>query len=57
VTTKTKARMCQGKVRHDAKQAAKDAMWAYVREFSARPSRLNVYPCPHCTGWHWGHRR
>lgn len=56
MTTKTKGRMCDGKSRFDDRTRAEGAMWAYVHRCGAKPSRLNVYACPHCDGWHWGHR-
>jgi len=53
--TRTKGRMCVGKIRHPDKPAAEKAMWRMVRE-GARRARLNVYRCGHCDGgWHVGH--
>lgn len=53
--TRTRARMCTGKVRHPDKAAAEAAMWRMVREGAAR-RRLNVYRCDHCEGgFHVGH--
>lgn len=53
--TRTKNRMCVGKVRHPDKKTAEDAMWQMVR-MGARRSRLNVYRCNHCGGgYHVGH--
>lgn len=55
--TRTKARMCDGKKRHQSKRAAIEAMRALIRTVGANPSQLNVYRCPHCDGgWHVGHR-
>lgn len=52
--TRTKARMCTGKVQHPDKQAADDVMWALVHRGASR-SRLNTYRCDHCGFYHVGH--
>ena len=53
--TRTKNRMCVGKIRHADKKAAEAAMWQMVRKGAARSS-LNVYRCGHCGGgYHVGH--
>jgi hypothetical protein len=53
--TRTKNRMCVGKVRHPDKSSALRALQRMVRE-GARWSSLNVYRCEHCDGgYHVGH--
>ncbi|WP_262403457.1 hypothetical protein [Actinomadura sp. CNU-125] len=55
VVTRTKNRMCVGKVRHADKKSAEAALRRMVQE-GARRSRLNVYRCSHCDGgYHVGH--
>lgn len=56
VKTRTKARSCDGKRKFTSRRAADDAMHAmYRRRLSI--TRLNVYACDHCDGWHIGHQR
>ena len=51
-------RQCTGKrtykSKSDAKRAIKRAATAHggAKDYS----RLNAYRCPHCDGWHFGHR-
>lgn len=52
--TRTKNRMCVGKVRHADKKAAEIALRQMVRK-GARRSSLNTYSCGHCGSWHLGH--
>lgn len=53
--TRTKGRMCSGKVRY-ADKAAADAVMARMVEQGAAESRLNTYRCNNCDGgWHVGH--
>lgn len=43
---------CRRKVRHDTREAAREAMWMIC---STSPRRwVDAYHCPHCDGWHWG---
>jgi hypothetical protein len=53
--TRTRARQCVGKVRHDKRHDALDHLWRLVRK-GARLSRLNVYRCGFCGGLHVGHK-
>ncbi len=43
----------QPKVRYDTRA---DAIWAADERSAASGSRLNVYECPYCRGWHMGSR-
>jgi hypothetical protein len=52
--TRTKARACDGKIRHPAKTDAEEALHQMVRA-GASPQRLSTYRCGHCNGWHVGH--
>ena len=54
--TRTKARGCEGKVRHNTRKEAMGHLWSMVHR-GASLQRLNVYRCKHCGGgWHVGHR-
>lgn len=52
---RTKGRSCRGKVRHDTRDAAHDALRHMVRRTGAHPGRVGAYQCRHCHGWHVGH--
>jgi hypothetical protein len=54
VTTTTKNRRCTGKRRHGSKAAAYGQLDRLRRERAA--VRLVIYACPHCGGFHVGHR-
>lgn len=50
--TRTKARSCTGKKRHDSSQAAR----AQLRNLLSKGRvRLSVYACKFCGGFHVGH--
>lgn len=53
--TRTRARSCDGKRRHDTKAAAEDQLWALRRAGTARGS-MGAYRCRHCDSWHVGHK-
>jgi len=55
VTTATKNRMCEGKHRHPTRAEALAHIGSLVRR-GAHGGRLNAYKCPHCDGFHVGHR-
>ena len=50
--TRTKAKSCEGKVRHASKAAAKRACIAARRRGGTWPTS---YQCKFCGGWHIGH--
>lgn len=52
----TKARECGQKQRHATKAAATERLWALIRS-GTRRSRMQVYPCSFCKGWHVGHTK
>lgn len=52
--TRTKARVCGDKQRHDDKTSAEQHRHHLIRN-GASPRRINVYRCPVCGGWHVGH--
>ena len=45
-------RVCEGKRRHETEAAA----WAEVNRNPRSNHEHSPYPCPHCGGWHVGHR-
>lgn len=53
--TRTQARSCTGKQRHHSKAAADAHRAALIRSGGSRLV-IVVYRCPHCRGWHVGHR-
>ncbi|MCT9932416.1 hypothetical protein N5079_19635 [Planotetraspora sp. A-T 1434] len=54
--TGTKGRACDGKRRHDSREAAAAALQRLVRK-GAFKDWLTVYECPHCDGgFHVGHK-
>lgn len=53
--TRTPARGCQGKQRHDTKDQARTHLERLIRNGAAR-QRLEVYKCKHCGAYHVGHR-
>lgn len=55
-TTRTKARMCDGKKRHRTREAADEHMQRLIDE-GASPDCLNVYPCRFGSHFHVGHIR
>lgn len=50
--TRTKARSCVGKKRH---QDQGGALAHRARLLARGDTRITVYPCRHCGGWHVGH--
>ncbi|HXG86734.1 MAG TPA: hypothetical protein VNJ02_00245 [Vicinamibacterales bacterium] len=50
-----KYRGCVGKFRHPAKRHAQAHVNRLRDETRAYDSRLHVYKCPACGGWHVGH--
>lgn len=52
---RTRARACDGKIRHEYKAQAL-GQWAGLAHAGARYNQLQVYKCPYCAGWHVGHR-
>jgi len=48
---------CAGKHRYASKAQAKRAMRRMQSTGGGGGSGANVYRCPLCDGWHWGHRR
>jgi hypothetical protein len=44
---------CQGKQRHPDKQSASQHWYALWKKDG---EKMRVYKCPHCHGWHVGHR-
>ncbi len=55
--TRTLARACTGKLRHQQRAAALAHIARLVRH-GAAPGAYGPYPCPAgCGGWHVGHRR
>lgn len=53
----TKARECGTKFRHDSKAGADAQAASLHRNRAATPATAHVYRCPHCGGWHVGHRK
>ena len=52
----SKARSCDGKKRYDSKTAAEKAMRGlYARKLAI--TRMVVYPCKYCGGFHVGHKK
>lgn len=49
----TRARSCQGKVRHRSRGGAERAIASLGRKDG--DLALQAYPCGHCGGWHVGH--
>ncbi len=45
-------RVCEAKCRHETEAAA----WAEVHCNPRSNAEAEPYPCPHCGGWHVGHR-
>lgn len=55
--TTTKARACDGKIRHSSEGAAKAARLTLISRGLAYEGQMQVYACGHCGGYHVGHRR
>jgi len=53
--TRTRARSCEGKCRHQTKEAARSELQTLVRK-GANGGRLEVYKCRFCGAYHTGHR-
>ena len=53
-STRTKGRSCDGKERHDTRQAAQANIGRLAKRGAAE-DRLEAYPCGFCGGWHVGH--
>lgn len=52
--TRTKGRSCDGKERHDTREAAKGNI-ARLAKRGAAFGRLEAYRCDFCGSWHVGH--
>ncbi len=57
MSTRTKRRACDGKLRHATRDAAAAALRALIRKGLAYHGQMTVYACNHCGGHHLGHRR
>lgn len=51
-----KMRNCEGKVKYDRAGAEQHAM-AIRKKEPRRVDKCVAYECPHCKGWHVGHKR
>lgn len=51
-----KGRGCEGKKRHNTREAAEGAIWSLVRRRGAIAGQYNAYECGHCGAWHHGHK-
>lgn len=56
IKTRTKGRSCTGKRRFESKGAAKKALNELLRD-QRFVTRMNVYACTFCDGFHIGHKR
>lgn len=55
MTTRTKARACEGKHGHADKAAALAHIGSLART-GVNPRRLQAYRCMWCKSWHVGHK-
>ena len=46
---------CGRKVRHADEAAARRAIWKLAQAYGGGLGFMQVYRCPHCSGWHIGH--
>lgn len=56
MSTKSRARACDGKIRNPDRAAAEEQLRRWARLSGADPARYAVYRCRHCHHWHIGHR-
>jgi hypothetical protein len=55
--TRTKGRSCTGKSGvYPSRQAAEDALWAYIRRTGAYAGGMHAYACDFGAHWHYGHK-
>lgn len=55
MTTRTKGRGCDGKLRNATREDALGQI-ARMAGLGANPGRFEAYHCQHCGAWHIGHR-
>lgn len=53
--TRTPARACQRKMRHETRDDARDHLERLIRNGASR-ARLEIYQCKHCGAYHVGHK-
>lgn len=56
MTTRTKGRGCDGKIKSSTKDDALSQIARLARQLGADPHRYQAYRCSHCGHWHIGHR-
>ncbi len=54
--TRTRGRACTGKVQHETKAAAEEAIWSLVHNRGAIRGRLHAYACEFCGWFHVGNK-
>jgi hypothetical protein len=55
MTTRTRKKACESKRRYDTRREAQAHIQRLIKQ-GAAPRLMNAYRCPHCKGWHVGHR-